>query len=59
MTLSVKEIAEILNLSTATVYTMVKKNKIPHKKLGRKIIFHYETIEKWLTNELQIGEAGK
>lgn len=48
LVLDVKEVAKLLNLSTATIYTMVRTNKIPHKKLGRKIIFYRETIERWL-----------
>lgn len=46
--LSVPEVAKLLGLSTATVYLMVRNNQIPHKKLRGKIVFHYETIEKWL-----------
>ncbi|WP_427107970.1 helix-turn-helix domain-containing protein [Lysinibacillus xylanilyticus] len=46
--LSVPEIAKLLNLSTATVYLMVRNNEIPYKKLRGKIVFHRETIDKWL-----------
>lgn len=45
---TVSEIAELLNLSTATIYSMVRNNEIPYKKLRGKIVFHRETIEKWL-----------
>lgn len=48
LVLSVIDVAEILGLSTATVYLLVRNNEIPHKKLRGRIIFHRETIEKWL-----------
>ena len=48
ITLSVVEVAELIGVSTATVYVMVRNNEIPHKKLRGRIIFHNETIEKWL-----------
>lgn len=48
LVLSVPEIAKLLDLSTATVYLMVRNNQIPYKKLRGKIVFHRETIEQWL-----------
>lgn len=48
MTLSVVEVAELIGVSTATIYTMVRQNEIPCKKVRSRIIFHRETIEKWL-----------
>lgn len=48
-TLTVSQVASLLKLSTATVYNMVKKNEIPHKRVGRKIIFHRDSFEKWLS----------
>ncbi|WP_068985147.1 helix-turn-helix domain-containing protein [Lysinibacillus xylanilyticus] len=48
LVLTVPEVAKVLDLSTATVYVMVRNNEIPYKKLRGKIVFHRETIEKWL-----------
>lgn len=48
ITLSVNEVAELLGISITTVYTMVRNNEIPYKKMRGRIIFHRETIEKWL-----------
>lgn len=48
ITLTVKEVAILLGVSHATVYTMAKENQIPCKKLRGRIIFHRVTIEKWL-----------
>lgn len=50
MTMSVDELAEELQISTTTIYTMVGQNEIPHKKVHGRILFHRSTIEKWLMN---------
>ncbi|MGG0644282.1 helix-turn-helix domain-containing protein [Sporosarcina gallistercoris] len=46
--LTVKEVSELLNASTATVYTMVRLNEIPHSRIRAKIVFHRPTLEDWL-----------
>lgn len=48
ITLDVTEIAKILGVSKTTIYTMVRNNEIPHKRIRGKITFHRETIENWL-----------
>lgn len=50
MTMSVDELAEELQISNTTIYTMVSQNEIPHKKVRGRILFHRSTIEKWLMN---------
>ncbi|MFJ7954030.1 helix-turn-helix domain-containing protein [Lysinibacillus sp. NPDC096418] len=49
VTMTVKETADYIGISRGTVYNMVKANQIPHVKIGGKILFHRETIDKWLT----------
>ena len=46
--MTVKETADYIGISRGTVYNMVKANQIPHVKIGGKILFHRETIDKWL-----------
>lgn len=48
ITLSVNEVAELIGVSITTIYTMVRQNEIPHKRVRGRIVFHRETIEKWL-----------
>lgn len=48
MTMNVDEIAEELQVSKTTIYTMVSQNEIPHIKVRGRILFHRDTIEKWL-----------
>lgn len=50
MTMTVDELAEELQISNTTIYTMVRRNEIPHKKIRGRILFHRITIEKWLSN---------
>ncbi|PJO45205.1 excisionase [Lysinibacillus xylanilyticus] len=49
MTMSVDELADELQISNTTIYTMVRQNEIPHKKVRGRILFHRVTIEKWLS----------
>lgn len=52
ITLSVIEVAELIGVSTATIYTMSRLDEIPHKKVRGRILFHRPTIEQWLMNDL-------
>lgn len=52
--LSVDEVAKILNLSRATIYSMVENKQIPFVRIGKKegrIFFIKSSIEKWLLNK--------
>lgn len=52
ITLTVAEVAELIGVSTAFVYRLVARGEIPHKKVGRLIIFHRPTIETWLQGDV-------
>lgn len=47
ITLSVKEVSELLGISITTVYDMVGKNEIPHFRVRSKILFNRNIIEDW------------
>ncbi|MBD7942516.1 helix-turn-helix domain-containing protein [Psychrobacillus sp. Sa2BUA9] len=47
ITLTVNEVAELIGVSTGTIYTMARLGEIPHKKIRGRVLFHRETIEKW------------
>ena len=55
--LSVKEVAELLDVSTTTIYTMVRCSEIPHTRIRSKIVFHAPTIEKWVAGESEEREV--
>ncbi|SDC05772.1 helix-turn-helix domain-containing protein [Shouchella lonarensis] len=54
ITLTVKEVAELLGVSTATIYTLVREGQIPHSRIRAKIIFHKESVEAWVKQGIAI-----
>ncbi|WP_052129908.1 helix-turn-helix domain-containing protein [Ureibacillus sinduriensis] len=58
ITLTVKETAELLGISLTTIYSLVKTNDIPHTKVKGKILFHRNTVEKWLIDGASKTEKG-
>jgi|APGre2960657373_1045057.scaffolds.fasta_scaffold37400_2 putative molybdopterin biosynthesis protein len=49
--LTVKELCEWIRLSRSKVYALVTANKIPHAKVGGKILFNKEKIKIWIENQ--------
>jgi excisionase family DNA binding protein len=49
--LTVKELCEWIRLSRSNVYALVTANKIPHIKVGGKILFNKEKISIWIENQ--------
>lgn len=45
------EAAQLLGLSLATLDRLVKRQEIPHRKCGRRVLFHRPTLEAWLRGE--------
>jgi excisionase family DNA binding protein len=41
------EVATYLGVDRSTVYESVARGEIPHKRLGRRVIFRRETISAW------------
>jgi excisionase family DNA binding protein len=46
--LNVREASELTRLSVATVYAYVARRKLPHLKVGAKLLFRRSDLEKWL-----------
>lgn len=53
VSMNIKEAAELLGVSVSTMYTAVRENNVPHVKIRGRIIFHRETLEKFLRGEYQ------
>ncbi|WP_449603631.1 helix-turn-helix domain-containing protein [Paenibacillus sp. Marseille-Q9583] len=53
-TSTVNEIAQYLNVSTDSIYTMVREKQIPHVRIRRRIIFLDEVVEQWLKEQSSI-----
>jgi predicted DNA-binding transcriptional regulator AlpA len=46
-TMNIQKTASFLNLSTATLYSYVKKTKIPFKKANGRLVFSKSELNKW------------
>jgi excisionase family DNA binding protein len=54
--LTIKEIAEYLQVKTSTIYQWTHQGYIPHIKLGNHVRFRINRIDKWLDkNEIKGG----
>jgi len=54
--LNVKELSRLTGLKQSTIYQWVSQGKIPHIKLGRKILFDPDEINKWIDeNTVKVG----
>lgn len=53
ITLTVNETAELLGVSTTTIYNMAREGQIPHVRVRARILFHRDVIEAWLRGEQQ------
>ena len=50
MFLTVKETAKLLRISERYTYQLIKKNEIPHIKLGSKILIDKDSLMEYLHN---------
>jgi excisionase family DNA binding protein len=48
--LDVDEAAALLKVSKKTVYARVKEIPIPHARLGRKLLFHRQSLVQWIAD---------
>ncbi|HHY37670.1 MAG TPA: helix-turn-helix domain-containing protein [Clostridia bacterium] len=46
--LSVKEVVQWLGVPAPTLYLWCREGHLPHKRLGRRIVFTKQTVEAWL-----------
>ena len=56
--LTIEEASELTKLSVKTLYTYAEKEKIPHVKLGRRVLFNEDKIEGWVKS-CEIAPAGE
>ncbi|WDH83301.1 helix-turn-helix domain-containing protein [Paenibacillus urinalis] len=53
--LTVSELASYLQVSTDSIYAMVREKQIPHIRVRRRILFNTELIEEWMRSKAQIS----
>jgi len=51
-TLTVTEIAEYIGLSSDMIYILCREKRIPHIRIGRRILFKRAAIDEWLENQM-------
>ena len=56
MTLSVGEAAEILGISRAFAYKLVKKDELPIVRLGRRVVVPRRALERLLSSSEDEGQ---
>lgn len=50
-TLTAQEVANYLGLSVDMVYTMVREKEIPFCRIGRRILFKQESVDRWFAEK--------
>ena len=53
--LTVKEVCEIFQIHSATVYKMVKQGKIPSFRIGAELRFRTDLIMTWMAEQSNSG----
>ena len=48
--LTADEVAELLGLNRKTVYDAARRGQIPHRRVGRRLLFERGSIVDWLRN---------
>ena len=52
ITLSVSETAQLIGVSTGTIYSMARLGEIPHVRVRGRILFNRHVIEAWTRGEV-------
>jgi excisionase family DNA binding protein len=50
--LTIPQVLGLLHISRVTLYRHVKAGKLPHVKLGRRVLFRKADVEKFITSNL-------
>lgn len=56
--LNVCEVAQMLGIGRNLAYELVRENKLPHIRLGRRIFIPHEALHAWLRNMPTVRAAG-
>ena len=46
--LAIRDLAKVLTISVPTLYRWTSEKQIPHVRIGGRIFFDPETIDKWI-----------
>lgn len=48
---NVKEVADYLNCSVSAIRTLVRNKQIPYFRIGSKLNFNKEAVDRWVHNQ--------
>ena len=54
MTLTVEEMADELNISSPTAYSLVKEATFPAFRIGQRILINRSGLQKWLDRQCEL-----
>lgn len=54
MTLTVEEMAEELNISSPTAYSLAKEDTFPSFRIGQRILINRAGLQKWLDRQCEL-----
>nr|WP_240452175.1 helix-turn-helix domain-containing protein [Virgibacillus sp. YIM 98842] len=54
-TLTTNEVAEYLGVSIDTIFKLVREKRIVHFRIGRRILFKKEAIDKWVDEQMKVS----
>jgi excisionase family DNA binding protein len=57
--LDVPQVARLLRVGRNTVYALVARNGIPHRRLGKAIRFSRVAVMSWLSTSWQVAKEGE
>lgn len=63
LALSVADAAKMLGLGKSSMYELVRQKKIPHVRVGRRVLIPRRALESWLVREQvscggEVGDGG-
>lgn len=53
--ITVNELASYLQVSTDSIYAMVREKQIPHIRVRRRILFSMAMIEEWMRSKAHLS----
>ncbi|MFE9278713.1 helix-turn-helix domain-containing protein [Paenibacillus glucanolyticus] len=53
--ITVNELASYLQVSTDSIYAMVREKQIPHIRVRRRILFNMDMIEEWMRSKAHLS----
>ena len=59
LTVNVKQLAEMIGLNESSIYQLTSQRRIPHVKIGRRVLFPVKAVEKWLEEQAVKAEGGR